>query len=129
MQVGKLTATNLDRRDNAVITYNLISLPPTWTSRRRSTTGSWCLGLTMVIVYVNVKDVNNNSPTSSQSDTANFEIGQLDGIIRTRRSLDREERSEYWVVVTARDQGSPPLSASMEITITVLDQNNNTPMF
>ena len=65
----------------------------------------------------------------SKSDSDNFEIGRLDGIIRTRRSLDREERSEYWVVVTARDQGSPPLSASMEITITVLDQNDNTPMF
>ena len=33
------------------------------------------------------------------------------------------------MVVTARDQGSPPLSASMEITITVLDQNDNTPQF
>ena len=31
--------------------------------------------------------------------------------------------------MTARDQGSPPLSASMEITITVLDQNDNTPKF
>ena len=59
----------------------------------------------------------------SKSDSDNFEIGRLDGIIRTRGGLDREERSEYSVLVTARDQGSPPLSASMEITITVLDQN------
>ena len=36
--------------------------PPTWTSLRRSTTGSWCSGLTMVTVYINVKD---NSPTFS----------------------------------------------------------------
>ena len=32
--------------------------PPTWTSLRRSTTGSWCSGLTTVTVYINVKDVN-----------------------------------------------------------------------
>ena len=42
--------------------------PPTWTSRRRSTTGSWCPGLTTVTVYINVKDVNYNSPTFNRAE-------------------------------------------------------------
>ena len=49
--------------------------------------------------------------------TRDLDEGENDWNIRTRGGLDREERSEYSVVVTARDQGSPPLSASMEITI------------
>ena len=65
----------------------------------------------------------------SQSDSDKFVIGRLDGIIRTRGELDREVRSEYRVGVTARDQGQPPLSASMSIIIRVSDENDNTPNF
>ena len=46
----------------------------------------------------------------SKFNSDNFEIKRLDGIIRTRAGLDREERAEYTMVVTARDHGSPPRS-------------------
>ena len=44
--------------------------------------------------------------------------------------LDREEKSRYSLTVTARDNGRPRrLSASMPITVHVLDTNDNTPVF
>ena len=51
--------------------------------------------------------------TSSDSDK--FDIGRLDGILRTKAVLDREDQAVYSVTVTATDQGKPSLSASMEV--------------
>ena len=87
-----------------------------------------------VVMSVSTRDLDEGENADveyflSKSDSDNFEIGRLDGIIRSRAGLDREERSEYFVVVTARDHGNPPLSANMEITINVLDENDNTPRF
>jgi hypothetical protein len=65
----------------------------------------------------------------TRSDSENFDIGRLDGILRTTRSLDREERASYDLVVTATDNGSPRRSASMDIRVHVLDANDNTPVF
>ena len=65
----------------------------------------------------------------SQSDSDNFVIGRLDGIIRTTRTLDREQRAEFSVTVTARDHGQPPLSAATTIRLRVADDNDNTPEF
>jgi hypothetical protein len=66
----------------------------------------------------------------TRSDSDNFDIGRLDGILRTTRSLDREEKASYDVVVTATDNGSPRRrSASMDIRVHVLDANDNTPVF
>ncbi|XP_066128829.1 protocadherin alpha-10 isoform X7 [Saccopteryx bilineata] len=44
-------------------------------------------------------------------------------------SLDRESVSEYAVVVTARDGGSPSLSATATVSVEVADVNDNAPMF
>lgn len=65
----------------------------------------------------------------SQSDSENFVIGRLDGIIRTTRTLDREKKAEYRVTVTAQDHGLPALSATTNIKILVTDENDNTPEF
>ena len=65
----------------------------------------------------------------TKSDSDNFVIGRLDGIIRTTKSLDREEKFLYNIVVTARDHGTPRLSANMAIKIHVVDENDNTPNF
>ncbi|KAG8439057.1 hypothetical protein GDO86_005310 [Hymenochirus boettgeri] len=43
--------------------------------------------------------------------------------------LDRETKSEYEVVITAKDEGSPALSASMKISVQVGDVNDNAPQF
>ncbi|XP_036916760.1 protocadherin alpha-7-like [Sturnira hondurensis] len=44
-------------------------------------------------------------------------------------ALDRESVSDYAVVVTARDGGSPPLSATASVSVEVADVNDNAPTF
>ncbi|XP_029420535.1 protocadherin alpha-C1 isoform X1 [Nannospalax galili] len=43
--------------------------------------------------------------------------------------LDREQASEYQVLITASDGGSPPLSTQRILTVSVADVNDNTPSF
>ncbi|KAM6148956.1 protocadherin alpha-C1 isoform 2-T2 [Erethizon dorsatum] len=43
--------------------------------------------------------------------------------------LDREQMSEYQVLITASDGGSPPLSTQRTFTVAVADVNDNTPRF
>lgn len=58
-----------------------------------------------------------------------FYIDAKSGEIRTTRSLDREEHSQLPVIVIARDMGSPRLSSTVTANITVLDLNDNLPVF
>ncbi|XP_036918095.1 LOW QUALITY PROTEIN: protocadherin alpha-2-like [Sturnira hondurensis] len=44
-------------------------------------------------------------------------------------TLDRESVSDYAVVVTARDGGSPSLSATASVSVEVADVNDNAPTF
>ncbi|XP_070270278.1 protocadherin alpha-4-like [Myotis yumanensis] len=44
-------------------------------------------------------------------------------------ALDREKLSHYQLVVTARDQGSPSLSATASVSVEVADVNDNAPLF
>ncbi|XP_058268033.1 protocadherin beta-16-like isoform X25 [Hemibagrus wyckioides] len=47
----------------------------------------------------------------------------------TTSMLDRENESDYNITITATDGGSPPLSSSMTIHLTVSDVNDNPPAF
>ncbi|XP_069781342.1 protocadherin Fat 4 isoform X2 [Narcine bancroftii] len=58
-----------------------------------------------------------------------FSIGTIDGTLRLIDELDREEVSNYTLTVIATDKGEPPLSSSMDITVIVLDVNDNPPVF
>ncbi|XP_046896500.1 protocadherin Fat 4 [Hypomesus transpacificus] len=58
-----------------------------------------------------------------------FSIGTIDGDVRLVGELDREEHSNYTLTVVATDKGEPPLSSTMEVTMMVLDVNDNTPSF
>ena len=46
-----------------------------------------------------------------------------------KEKLDREEREEYQLTVVAKDGGTPSLSGTLTVQITVLDLNDNFPMF
>lgn len=66
---------------------------------------------------------------SLEDTTLPFTVGPVDGLLRVSGSLDRELRSNYTLEVTAKDRGEPPRSSSTAVTVTVLDENDNSPVF
>ncbi|KAG5269872.1 hypothetical protein AALO_G00207140 [Alosa alosa] len=58
-----------------------------------------------------------------------FALDAESGVLSLERPLDREQRSAWRVCVLASDQGVPPLSARANLTVSVLDVNDNPPVF
>uniref|UniRef100_A0AAY4D3X6 Cadherin EGF LAG seven-pass G-type receptor 1 n=1 Tax=Denticeps clupeoides TaxID=299321 RepID=A0AAY4D3X6_9TELE len=58
-----------------------------------------------------------------------FQIEQYSGIIRTARKLDRENMAVYNLKAFAVDNGVPRLKAAVDVQISVLDINDNAPVF
>ncbi|XP_038549253.1 protocadherin Fat 3a isoform X2 [Micropterus salmoides] len=68
--------------------------------------------------------------TLADSAGGSFSIDKSSGIVVLERILDREVQPAYQITVHASDQGSPlPLSSLVNVTITVLDINDNPPVF
>ena len=61
--------------------------------------------------------------------TPPFEINSTTGFIRTSESLDREQQEIYNFIITATDLGDPAMSSTVQGTLTVLDENDNDPIF
>ncbi|XP_068596887.1 protocadherin-20 [Brachionichthys hirsutus] len=58
-----------------------------------------------------------------------FNIDPMTGELTVLASLDRELQGEHKLTVCARDSGSPPLESAATVSIRVLDQNDNAPVF
>ena len=58
-----------------------------------------------------------------------FIIDASTGEISTNQSLDRENTTQYVVMVTATDDGDPPLETNVSVTIDIDDVNDNSPVF
>ncbi|CAI4228047.1 unnamed protein product [Auanema sp. JU1783] len=58
-----------------------------------------------------------------------FDVEALTGVITVSRSLDSEQNSNYEFTVIATDNGDPPRSGKALVKITVIDQNDNPPIF
>ncbi|XP_061684884.1 protocadherin Fat 1a isoform X3 [Syngnathoides biaculeatus] len=58
-----------------------------------------------------------------------FAIDELSGIVSLERPLDREMRALYELEARATDRGSPRLSATCRVLVSVLDINDNPPVF
>lgn len=58
-----------------------------------------------------------------------FSIDEQTGVISLERPLDRELQSIYELRALASDQGSPRLSSVCQVVVSVLDINDNPPVF
>ncbi|KAF1384521.1 hypothetical protein PFLUV_G00121090 [Perca fluviatilis] len=58
-----------------------------------------------------------------------FNIDPVTGQLSVSASLDREQQGVHKITVFARDSGSPPLESVATVSICVLDQNDNAPVF
>ena len=88
----------------------------------------------IAIVTASDADVSNNSITYSFENNSTlysmFAIDKTTGLITTTQLLDREEQSVYTLTVLAVDNGYPlQLTGSTIVTVTVLDKNDNSPIF
>ncbi|XP_037117259.1 protocadherin gamma-C5-like [Syngnathus acus] len=82
-------------------------------------------------------DVGSNSIKSyilSKNDCCSLRIKEIEGgkpvpELVLDKSLDREQKAVHKILLTAFDGGSPARSGTSEITINVLDNNDNFPIF
>ncbi|KAM7140583.1 protocadherin alpha-C1 isoform 3-T3 [Molossus nigricans] len=88
-----------------------------------------------VIALLNVRDEDlgpNGKVVCSMSSGGPFKLkASFDNYysLLTDGPLDREQVSEYQVLITALDGGSPPLSTRRTLIVSVADVNDNTPSF
>ncbi|KAM4675790.1 protocadherin alpha-8-like [Discoglossus pictus] len=88
-----------------------------------------------IVAIINVHDRDsgaNGKVTCHLSEPSPFKIISAftgDFSLTVDAALDRETRSEYEVIITAKDEGSPVLSVSKTIKIHISDVNDNAPQF
>ena len=58
-----------------------------------------------------------------------FEIHPKTGMITVSDKVDHESRPAYFLTIQAQDGGDPPLNNHATVNITVIDCNDNSPMF
>ncbi|TNM98565.1 hypothetical protein fugu_013129, partial [Takifugu bimaculatus] len=117
----------------SVILLDVNDCPPTFTSQKMTYIQENTPVDTVVFaVHASDSDSGPNSYVeySLRGPFSNkFSIGTIDGDVRLVGELDREELSNYTLTVVATDKGEPPLSSTMDVTMVVLDVNDNTPSF
>ncbi|XP_029439291.1 protocadherin gamma-A4-like [Rhinatrema bivittatum] len=90
-------------------------------------------GTTVALLNVHDRDSGENGlVTCSISGNLPFQLKKSSGnyySLVTKRNLDREEVSEYNIIVTATDQGNPPLSTTISMLLMISDKNDNPPIF
>ena len=65
----------------------------------------------------------------SGAGAATFYVEPGTGRVVLNGPLDRERTDRYLLTVTAVDRGNPPRNASATLTVHVLDENDNPPVF
>lgn len=58
-----------------------------------------------------------------------FSIDERSGLVTTKTRVDCETNPMPRLMVVARDRGSPPMSSTATVLVTVLDVNDNEPIF
>ncbi|XP_078201763.1 cadherin-23 isoform X2 [Callithrix jacchus] len=91
-------------------------------------------GTAVVQVSATDRDIGINSVLSYYITEGNqdmtFRMDRISGEIATRPAPpDREHQSFYHLVVTVEDEGTPTLSATTHVYVTIVDENDNAPVF
>ncbi|KAF9822527.1 hypothetical protein SFRURICE_010278 [Spodoptera frugiperda] len=84
------------------------------------------VGVNAQITYSLSSEISNEAVTHHDQE---FVINPQTGAITTNKLLDRETMSGYLLTVTARDGGVPSLSDTTDVEISVVDVNDNAPVF
>lgn len=89
-------------------------------------------GSTVIMVEASDGDTGENARITyslSGESVPEFVIHPSTGAVTTTKSLNREAQGGYLLTVTARDNGTPALSDTTDVEITVVDVNDNAPVF
>ena len=91
------------------------------------------LGTEVVRVLATSKDTGLNAEIRYSIRGGNqhnkFTIHPVTGLVSLADDIDYEKAREYLLTVEAKDRGTPPLSSHATVNITVLDANDNAPVF
>ncbi|KAG8579345.1 hypothetical protein GDO81_010829 [Engystomops pustulosus] len=75
-------------------------------------------------VFYSISSIDNDETPMS-----NFiSINPVTGVIYAQQSFDYEQHREFSIQIIARDNGSPSLNGSATLRISVVDQNDNSPV-
>ena len=124
-----LTVNLTDKNDNAPQLYpaNVSVL-----LEENNTTGSF-VPRTIVNLTASDKDSGDNARVVFEIGSGNnndvFAIDQNTGTVTQVKAVDRETKDAYHLVVLATDRGTPPKSGRSSIRVTVVDVNDNQPIF
>ncbi|KAG8539626.1 hypothetical protein GDO81_020622, partial [Engystomops pustulosus] len=120
-----VTITVLDVNDN----------PPVFERRDYLVTvpEDTAIGTQVMFVFAASKDIGSNAEITYSFRTGNehgkFKINPKTGAIVVINPLDYEGCKNFYLVVEAKDGGSPPLSAVATVNINLTDVNDNPPTF
>ena len=117
-----IEATDADIGTNGIIQYSINPLV-----LNLSQCQSHCInGFSLCSIFFNSED---NRGSFNQLLNESFEIDISTGLLLSSVSLDRELVQTYVLLVTATDNGIPPLSASTCVFINITDTNDEIPVF
>ncbi len=89
-------------------------------------------GMSLLRVSASDADSGNNGRVVYRLDKHTptiFNIDPVTGQLSVSACLDREQQGVHTLTVFARDSGTPPLESAATVSIRVLDQNDNAPVF
>ncbi|XP_022252382.1 fat-like cadherin-related tumor suppressor homolog [Limulus polyphemus] len=109
--------------------------PPLFTQRhyRASVSEEVEIGGKVIQVLATSIDVGSNAEISysiyNGNDLGYFTMHANSGVITVMKQLDYEDIQNYFLTIEAKDGGTPSLTTHATVNISVLDANDNTPVF